>query len=533
MRHRYLFAVAAACLLLSAAHGNKDTSEQPPHGAPESSLCLVQSSRSISTIDSGVAASVWSGSSTDGGQPQRTAKREEKPQGNSRFQGSMRAHIVSLSEHSWARFARFISEQWLLIIVLFTLTFALLFPGMHWAFEKKEKERRLFAATFGEEETGGTSSFDSATLSDPGEGVAALLNHLRVDPRGGLDNCRLLMNDPDRGKWRRWGMLLMKLAAIGFNLYMMCVMDREMLMGAMMFYNGKSESDLPERLREYLRLTSNVSLISVRHAACVALAELIGLSAMITWISYRLMVFILFRRSPDLRLKFDAFLAAFEGFDGITVLGSYSALRLVSISHPILILTRFNFHMVNYASECGPAKTAFQATWFIVTRMAAVVLGIIAFGVKLAFASVNLHQPVGHQFKFIDLVWRWSVVVITLMQTLGAVSIERVLWNRVMFFIIAGGDGKVTLPKVQTAHVYLSRLVQAIFEEFWGKGEIVSFLVVMMTFDHADLQFMLLDEDEGGADNLVRQATQYFERHRATLEGASESALSFRRGSCD
>mmetsp|Transcript_110000 Transcript_110000/g.179491 ORF Transcript_110000/g.179491 Transcript_110000/m.179491 type:complete len:543 (+) Transcript_110000:63-1691(+) len=526
-------AAAAGTLLLQClACSDSDTCEdQSLHGVPETSWCLVQSKRSISTVSPGLVQSARGGSSSNAGQPPR--RRDPSTDQQQGFtQGPL--HFSALSQYAWARFAHFISEQWRVIVAMFTVTFALLFPGFHWAFEKREDERNMFAATFDQQGSPSSAIEDSGySNNEPGEGILKLLEHIRVDDQGGLDNCRKLMPDSGGRKWRRYGMLVLKISAVVFNLTMMCVMDREMLLGAMQFYNGKEESDLPDTLRKYLRLTANVSLISVRHAACVAIAELIGLSAMVTWITYRFMVFWIFRRSPDVRLKFDAFLGAFEVFDGITLLGSFSALRLVSLSHPHLILARFSFHMATYASAGGHLNQAFQATWFIATRMAVVFIGIIAFGVKLAFASVSMHSPMGSNGPWmVELLWRWSVVVITLIQTLGAVSVERVLWNRVMFFIIAGGDGQITLPKVQTAHVYLSRLVQAIYEEFCGNGEVMKFFIVMMTFDHADLQFMLLDEDEGGADELVRKATMYFERTHAPVEGidSSESPVTFRPG---
>lgn len=543
----FFFAVFAAGTLLLHCPAWRDTpahEEHSLHGAPETSWCLVQSKRSVSSVSPGLVQSEREASSSEADQPPGEERHDKAGSWQDRrdegvlYPGSKyrQGHIAALSDYAWARFARFISEQWRLILFLFTLTFALLFPGFHWAWERREDERTIFAATFSEQGSQDLDELrDSGYSNDPGEGILKLLQHIRVDDQGGVDNARKLMPESGSRKWRRYVMLTLKISAVVYNLTMMCALDRELLLGAMKFYNGKSEADLPETLREYLRLTANVSLISVRHAACVAIAELIGLSAMVTWISYRFMIFSVFRRSPDVRLKFDAFLAAFEVFDGITVLGSFSALRLVSLSHPNLILGRFSFHMATYASSGGHANQAFQAAWFVTTRIAVVLFGVIAFGVKLAFASVSMHAPIGQgNDRLIELAWRWSVVVITLVQTLGSVSIERVLWNRVMFFIIAGGDGHITLPKVQTAHVYLSRLMQAIYEEFYEKGEILKFFIVMITFDHADLQYMLLDEDEGGADELVRKATMYFKSHptrsRATenLGGTSSSAATFR-----
>lgn len=512
-----LFAAVAGPLWCHA-RGETEICQELLYGVPEKSWCLVQSKRSIITVESGLAQNAWSDDSTATVQTPNlttTAKPAENITSTTvENLGPRRVlrntYIYTFTESSWAHIARFISEQWRLIIILFTLTFMLLFPGSHWHFNEREAERAMFAASFDEEE----------------EGVSKFLEHIRVEPDGGTKDARRLLPAGSWRKWRRYAMLLLKLSAVGFNITMLVVMDRDLLIGAAQFYHGGSQNDLPTRLRQYLRLaaTYNASLISVRHAAAVAIAELIGLSAMITWIVYRALVFILFRRSPDIRHKFDSFIAAFEAFDGFTLLGSFSALRLVSLSHPILIASRFQFHMVSYATG-GRVDWMFQATWFVVTRMIVVFIGVIAFGVKLAFASVALHMGKREEREeLMVLAWRWSVVVITLVQTLGAVSIERVLWNRVMFFIIAGGDGHVTLAKVQTANVYLSRLVQAIYDEFAAKGEVFNFLVVMLTFDHADLQFMLLDEEEGAADELVRKATKYFSRHRESLERLEDDA---------
>jgi len=323
-----------------------------------------------------------------------------------------------------------------------------------------------------------------------------MLKHIRINLTGGLNKVSSLI-EVDRPRPRRTIKVIAHSVSIMFNTVMLVQQNVMLLRGAVQYYSGEAHEDLPSALRRYLEFTGNIggtfNLVSVRHAACVALAELIGLAAMIIWIIYRFFVFRYCKKSNE--AKFDAFFALREVFDCVSLLGGFSALRLVHSVHPALIMRQFQWNMARpFLGRQGPIIVTVQFVYFMVTRLIAAVLGVLAFGVKLAFTSVQVHMPVVGGNWLYTFMWRWSVVVLMLEQTLGAIAVEHVMWERVVLVVAEGGDRHVSLEKIQIMHVYLSRIMQKIWEEFWCKGKHLQFFVLMLTFDHIDLQHLLIDE---------------------------------------
>jgi len=384
---------------------------------------------------------------------------------------------------SWlARLAYSMSLHWPIILLVFTISFGVFFPIMHWKLECRETEREMFSRHDAEDALVGTPAHQSASIE-----------HIRINLDGGLGKVSTLI-EVDRPRLRRMIKVITYLGAISFNVFMLVQQDVMLLVGAAGYYSADEQSQLPSMLKKYLEFNGNVSLISVRHAVCVAIAELLGLAGMVIWIIYRFSVFQLCKKSED--AKFDAFLSLHEAFDGVSHLGGFSALRLVSLAHPALIVRQFQYHMARpFLGGTGPERHAMQFAYFAITRSVAVVLGVMAFGVKLAFTSVQVHSPlVAGDNWLTSYLWTWCIVIMLLEQTLGAVGVEHVMWWRVMLLVVEGGDRTITLQKIQIAHVYLSRIMQCIYEEYWRKGMYRQFLVLMLTFDHIDLQHLLITE---------------------------------------
>merc|ERR1719277_1311197 len=80
-------------------------------------------------------------------------------------------------------------------------------------------------------------------------------------------------------------------------------------------------------------------------------------------------------------------------------------------------------------------------------------------------------------------------------QTVGAVLIERLLRWRILL-LITSADPKVSRPEVLMQQVYIARLTQVIFREYWQKGRRWAFILLMTTFDDRDLQYLLIEDDE-------------------------------------
>jgi len=479
-----------------------DRCSAPTWEADGEKWCLVQSARSIVTAtlqqpgdpaearDRGNSLDVRDGSLTPSaagaffnGTDNAT---ENSTNENATYPEMKRMYDLSVS--LWVRLAFQVCLHWQFIVVFFTLGFALIFPLLHWKFEHRVKERQMF--NHNDAETGSS------------KGVVNMLEHIRVNKGGGLSRVGTLI-EVDRPKPRRTIKVIAHVISITFNVFMLVQQDMTVLRGAVDYYTGDRHDALPDVLKRYLEFTGNTSLISVRHAACVALAELLGLAAMVIWIMYRLVVFLAKKESTH--SKFDAFLALHEVFDGANLLGGFSALRLVSAVHPALIMRQFQWNMARpFLGNKGEFIKAVQFIYFVVTRFFAIFLGVLAFGVKLAFTSVQVHMPlVGGENWLQTFMWRWCVVVMLLEQTLGAIAVEHVMMWRVVLVVVEGGDRQITMEKIQIFHVYLSRVMQSIYLEFWRKGLYVQFFMLMLTFDHIDLQNLLIDERTDITESLT------------------------------
>lgn len=440
--------------------------------------CLVQSARSVVTVAlEQPALPDAAGALQPSAVPEWLNATESETGRNSRYTEAQ--HLYDLSASWVAQLAFKLCVHWQGIVLLFTLGFAVIFPLLHWTFEHRQSERAMF--NYSDSEAGNS------------KGVVNMLKHIRIDRSGGLDKVRSLI-DVDRPKPRRTIKVFAHMLSITFNVFMLVQQDITLLSGAADYYNGTPHDALPATLKRYLEFTGNTSLISVRHAACVALAELLGLGAMVIWIIYRFSVFRFCRKSYE--AKFDAFLGLHQVFESVHLLGGFSALRLVSFVHPALVMRQFQWDMARpfLRGDGTSAKYVLQFVYFVATRSVAVVLSVLAFGVKLAFTSVQVHMPLVGEHWFKTFFWRWSVVIMLLEQTLGAVALEHVMWWRVMLVLAEGGDRQITLEKIQIMHVYLSKIVQSIYEEYWCKGKHLQFFVLMLTFDHIDLQHLMIDE---------------------------------------
>jgi hypothetical protein len=462
--------------VVHSSYADASVDEGYPLEAAANESCLLQASRSVATgafvqpsnTADAEAIGEWLRAADHHGNETATGTKEKRGH-----------YLYDLSVSLWARIAFKLCLHWQAIVFICTLAFAVVFPLVHWVFEHRSVERHMFNS-----HRAGAASSEAA--------VNESITHISINRLGGLSKVEKLI-EIDRPKMRRTVKVIAHVVSISFNVFMLVQQDCALLHGAADYYNGDNHDALPGMLKRYLEFTGNISLISVRHAACVALAELIGLGAMLIWIVYRAIVFLCKRNTHE--AGFDAYLALHEVFHGFNLLSGFSALRLVSVAHPALIMRQFQWNMARpFLGRTTMTNEALQFIYFMSTRCIAVFFGVLAFGVKLAFTSVQVHMPlVGAVWT--QFLWRWCVVIMLLEQTLGAIGVEHVMWWRIMLIITEGGDRTITKEKIHIAHVYTARVMQAIFDKFWVTGKTIQFFVLMMTFDHVDLQYLLLDEE--------------------------------------
>jgi hypothetical protein len=483
--------------------------------APEQQRCLLQSAYNVVTVlplkllptKAPDSREVWDGANRTVDKTMEEAKDD----------------VFKRIGGYWKAVAEKLASYWLQIVILFTLGFSILVPLIHWQFEDRTVEMDIFTKCESREtEVVGVAPPSVSVPSDAsllstsqpqtassGRSARARLGDrfsgIRINAYGGQKKVATLL-EHDRPSLRRPIKVTVRTLSIAFNIFMLVQQDVTLLRGASDYYAGE-ETLLPKTLKEYLEITKEYnSLITVRHAVCVCVAELLGLSAMLIWMSYRFAVFWVCRKNP--KVQFDAFYSLYESFDCFSLLSGFSALRLVNLAHPALLTRRFQFFIErpfmgggNYSS----AFKGFQLLYFIVTRVVAVVLGALAFGVKIAFVSVQVQMKIEKRdgagaeiHYYLAAIWRWLIVVMLLIQTLGAVGVENVLWWRMLLVVVEGGHRRVTLARIRLANVYLSKIMQLIYENYMCKGNYMGFLLILLTFDHIDLQHLMIDEESKG-----------------------------------
>jgi hypothetical protein len=336
--------------------------------------------------------------------------------------------------------------------------------------------------------------FDHLQEEDKAGDYASVLDYITIDGKGGLSKVHGLI-PPGRLDGLRVYNTIAKLGMLAFNLYMVVSLDFNVI-GATASYYGNpdfmSTHEVLPGMTEFVRLTENHSLITVSHTFAVHLAELLVLWASVILGGFYFLTFVLSKE------KFDSFSNLHYAFENMHSLRAFSAVKLFAYVHPEMILRYFELYL-SRKSFLGTGTTSFiiRVAYFVFTRLVALSLGVLAFSVKLTFVSFRVNAPHEfHTWKGIrDALWSWAAVLSLLWQAIGAVNLhEFMLWR--MLLIIAGGrDARPEQMEGVMKEVYLARLTQALYSEYWGKGRRFSFLVLMLTFDDRDLQSLLIDED--------------------------------------
>lgn len=349
-----------------------------------------------------------------------------------------------------------------------------------------------------------------------------VLDYVSIDPHGGLQKIEELSNGT-----ASWGMRVLtcitRLMGAVFNMFFLIELNTRIMKGACAYYEpGHDASLLPEDMQRYMSYTSSMALVGVRHAALVAVFELGGTLVLVTMAIYRVVIFSVRRRSPT--NKFDAFVSLFEAASAIFTLSTFSALKLFAVVHPALVWRDFDEHLAKPFFGHSKSGLAFQVVYFFISRTLAFLVGVCAFGVKVAFVSVYLFKPISKLSPLLSLLWRWGHLFALLVQTMGALIMEKVLLTRVLNFVAGGKDTKVSEKAYVMREVYMARVAQAIYEEYWVKNRKFEFFVVLITFNDLDLQRLLLDEDEvkkivriDDYQSVLRKATTMFSMGEETV----------------
>jgi len=378
----------------------------------------------------------------------------------------------------------------------------------------RKEERRVFNTIDSEE----ARVNPNCGVDGRRQSFADIMDYISLDKDGGLRKISQLAGADGVSSARLIGFCFL-LIGIVFNVGVIVHMDIDIMDGAMRDYrinsqlNGHLDSAASAQLdgytkskageiQEFLDRSSGegVAIIGLNVFVLTAMAELASLIVLATIFVQALVTFFL-RKHVDGE-KFDAFAALFEAAETAEWLGTFSALKLISVVHPALIGRRFSEYMVTEPLGHGRFGRAVQVFWFVGTRLIGFVLGLLAFAVKLAIVSVYLYVPILHseQDSRLLVAWHalcnWCQVLGLLFQAMNALNMNQVLRWRVLLLVTGGDDSIVDEDEATLLNVYLARLAQEMYQEFYDKGRYLTFWVLVFTFKDTDFQFLLINEDK-------------------------------------
>lgn len=381
-------------------------------------------------------------------------------------------------------FLVFATERWQAFVCLAMVVFVLVFVCLQECVKNLADERLMFRHLCEQEHSR--------------RGFLVVFDHVKFSADGGLNKVGQLIPQQGPGG-ERLVFFVMNVAAVAFNTTYLVYVNRMIIGGWMRSYRGEALENLPLEVQRYLTLTSSIGIISMNHALIVAMAELIGLLSLVTFAGHRIVVFLLRRSKPG--VKFDAYAGLFDISDAFYYMSTFSALWLFNFIHPSLVGRDFEVYMTKPFFGHSAEARLIHAVWFVILRILALIVGVLAFGEKLAFVCMALYTPLQEPFSWCVL-RRWCIVSMLLVQTMGAVLLDRVLKFRIILLLTGGEDAELDAEENVMRQIYLAKLGQVMWEEYWEKCKRgsrghrrFSFVVLMLTFSDRDLQKLLLDED--------------------------------------
>jgi len=441
-----------------------------------------------------------------------TTSSEDPPERLPRVRMPIKDEISRLDEElthetSWLR------QSWPSVIVILCIVSYIIKSIASEYFKDVQSERALFSTLAGFEIEGSVSRGKR-------QGFVETLDYIRIDRDGGLEKIGKL----EPLKFARIAQFLVLVGSVVFNIACIFYVDWDIM------DSSRQRDDVPDgpkdppvhRIQRYIarHAESEVAIVSLNLAFCVAICEVAALSVLIVMTLHELATYFILRYRND--KAFDAFLALFEFANLISWLATFSAIKLIACCHPSLIGRMFLEHMSHPYFGNSQWAQCVQAVWFAVTRIGAGLLGCLAFAVKLAITSIYLYVPMEEHpertwhHTLVLFIFNWIVVIALLIHCLNAVDLDLVLRWRVFLLLAGGSDGEVDRDENVMLQVYCARIMQVMQEDFLDNGRSFAFWVLALTFRDQDLQYLIVKEDDAKKDewrkrcSVLRQSSTSF-----------------------
>merc|ERR1711963_763700 len=165
---------------------------------------------------------------------------------------------------------------------------------------------------------------------------------------------------------------------------------------------------------------------------------------------------------------------------------TFSAIKLMAKVHPSLVYNEY-VHSINESSlratRCGQILIS---AYFALTCSVCATAAVGAFTIKLLAVSAKLNSPV------YSVANKLGAILALMLQCMGCVIMEIVLQDRLFLFVFGGQDAMYTDIEHAYKNAYECRVARQIWQDFWSQGMRLKAIVLLATFDHHDLQRLII-----------------------------------------
>lgn len=327
------------------------------------------------------------------------------------------------------------------------------------------------------------------------EGHANVLDYLRIDPDGGLDRAGTIFSGwKDHGA-RFWKRLVRVGLVIGGGLANVCILSfvSYRILDAFCLYLGGTPVMRLAGLQHWSSMESQMRRQFLPLAALVAFIELTVITYLFAAVLHRL---VLTQTSKDHFTKYDAMRDLAWGL--LPHLATYSAMKSLRFAHPSFIADMWDDNMREPFFGHKLWSLVIQAMFFAISRFLALLLGLLAFCVKIVEAGAYFQNEES------SILVRWGFVASFLYQVLMIILLEQAYSQRILRLFFAGEDTNLDDWEGLQMHVYQARVVQEIWRSYSGLHRIA----LLATFDHRDFTKLFLEEDHARKQVWVERTSR-------------------------
>lgn len=213
-------------------------------------------------------------------------------------------------------------------------------------------------------------------------------------------------------------------------------------------------------------------------------------------VRYSLVAWITFSRDTS---EYRAFHCIVDFFKRVLPeFGNFSAIKLMATVHPSLVYRDYLQFVNTSTYRATQLGLTVVSVYFWLSRICYALAAFSAFSIKLLAVGLKLISP-GHL-----LIYRLGNALALMNQCMGCVHLEAVLQERLFLFVFGGQDAFYQDNEHAYKNVYESRVAKQIWQQFWCENKRFKAIVLLATFDHYDLQRLLI-EDNGGFEVRVQR----------------------------